>query len=215
MRRAPLVGSLTVVTLLVLAGCATSPPDAGGTVTAAPSPTEATPEASATPDSAETLMVTLEGLTVTGADEDTAAYSDPAALVALVERLVGAAPDVERDEDYGVTFYDWPGIRVLAPDGGPAAVAISSRDIAGIVVTTADGLTVGTTRDEALSAGAWESADADGDGAADFLGIDDREVDGTVSLTHPDRTGIQFVLLRTDDGVITQIQSPSNDFADV
>lgn len=214
MRRVPVVGSLTVVTLLVLAGCTTSPPD-GGPVTAAPSPTVATPEASAMPDPAETLMVTLDGLTVTGADEDSAPYSNSAALLALVERLTGAAPEVERDEDYGVTFYQWAGIRVIAPDSGPAAVAIWSRDIAGIVVTTAEGLTVGSTRDEALSAGAWESADSDGDGAADFLGIGDREVDGTVSLTHPDRSGIQFVLLRTDDGVITQIQAPSNDFTDV
>ncbi|WP_139230922.1 hypothetical protein [Microbacterium sp. cf046] len=207
--------AISFVAVLCLTGCAPSSPGTGG-----PAASSTSPPSSATPPSPVSdaaLVVTLDGLEVQRTDgADVVGYADTADLVALIEGLVGAAPEVSRDDRHEVDFYNWPGVTVIGSVAGPASVAFTASELGGLPITTVEGLAVGSTREEALSAGAWNGGwDADGDGTPEFLGIGSREVPGTESMTHPGSVGTQFVFLLMDGDLVEQIQAPSNDFSDL
>lgn len=66
-----------------------------------------------------------------------------------------------------------------------------------------------------MAAGAQSEWDEDGDGIADYLKIDIREVPGTESLAHPGQTGVQFLRLKVSEDVVTDINSSGDDFSDL
>jgi hypothetical protein len=185
--------ALLLVIGLILTGCAAPGPE--------PSPSSAEPSASATPASSPP------------------ASTSPLVTVTLGE-LAGEAPAVSDIEDpWGNgtsvgTRFDWEGISVSLFDGF-ASVWVRSPRVGEARVQTAEGVAVGSTRAQALAAGAWDSWDEEGDGVAEWLGIGSREAPGTSSLRDPGSVGIEYVLLKVEGDVVTEIQAPANDFSDL
>ena len=177
-----------------------------------PSPTP-TPE----PTVAELIIVNLDGLTRQQSDGvDEFPFTDGEAMVAMLEELIGTEPEISQDEVTEITSYEWPVARVIiTPGDGFASIAIRAAEIGGIPIRTPEGLGVGSSREEAVAAGAWDDWDADSDGIADYLGIGPREVPGTQSLSNPGAVGIEYLLLGIAEDLIEQIQAPANDFSDV
>jgi hypothetical protein len=168
-----------------------------------------------------TVTVTLDGLTVTGdATEESAALEDPDAVLALVEELTGQArvgvdiPNPWGEGDPVGTLYEWDGVTVSVI-GERASLVVRAATVGGASFQTEQGVAVGATRAEAVAAGAWDDWDEDGDGVADYLGIGEREVPGTESLSRPGETGIEYVMLGVKGDVVEQIHVPANDFSDL
>jgi hypothetical protein len=220
MRRSLAPALALAVSALVLIGCA--------------SPTSAEPRSSATPASSSPtpsptveidpqIVVSLDGIVVT--DESgtrSAAFEDPAGLLDLLEDTTGELPEPEKVENfpgYDSAFvnYTWDGLRVFTDSAleGPASVAITGPSLSGVPIQTEEGLAVGSTRAELLDAGAWGIVDTEDPATAEYVGLGEREVPGTESLTHPGSVGILYTLFRLDGDTVTQINVPANDFSDV
>ncbi|WP_312673251.1 hypothetical protein [Microbacterium sp.] len=183
------------------------------TSSASPTPTETT--------SAQ-IVVTLDGLTVTGAEERSADYSDSAALLELLQEVTGELPEPEGVEIFPgepstLEAYDWDGLRVLADStgGAPASISVTAAEVAGLPVVTEDGFRVGSTRAELRAADAWALTDAEDPETASELGLGGREVPDTESLTRPGSTGIVYTMFVLDGDTVTQIMVPANDFSDL
>jgi hypothetical protein len=212
---------LLVAATLVLAGCAAEEPAAFTTPSSSPAaqPSE-TPTPTPTPAGAISLGVA--GIAFTdGGESKTLSFDDPQLLLAFVEELTGeprAGEDFEDpwgNGDTWGTLYTWDDIRVSVRKDGPASVVILATTVGGIPVRTASGIAVGSTRDDVLAMGGWDGWDADGDGQADYLGVDGHEVEGVESLSRPGQPGREFILVELDGDVVTELQSPSNDFSDI
>ncbi|MCK6065078.1 MULTISPECIES: hypothetical protein [Microbacterium] len=206
-----------VVASLLLTGCAAPP-------SPSPSPTAAsaasTPSPTPTPTAAPVVVMTLDGFAdPTGGTG--ASFERCEEVVTFVGGLVGAAPVVTDIEDpwgngtsWG-TRYEWDGVAVSDfPEMG-ASVWVRSAFVGGHRLETAEGIAVGSTRAEAVAAGAWDIWDEDGDGTAEHLGIGSQEVPGTTSLSNPGAVGVEFVVLVLDGDVVTELQAPANDFSDI
>ncbi|GAA1470176.1 hypothetical protein [Microbacterium thalassium] len=213
---------------LALAACASAPqasgasqsPSPAASADAAPSPSP-TPTAEPEPDA---IVVSSAGIALERADEtEWATYDDPDAVVQLVTGATGSAPEYTHEEHWGAEtgydfgprdLYEWAGFSVSV-NGERASVAVDAAATGGIGIRTDAGVAVGSDREVVVAAGAWDEWDSDGDGAADYLGLDPLEVPGTTSLTRPDAVGILYVLLVMDGDVVRQIQAPGNDFSDL
>ncbi len=167
-------------------------------------------------------MVTLDGLTVTGAEDRSADYTDAAALLELLQEVTGQLPEPESVEIFPgeastLEAYDWEGLRVLADSTGeaPASVSVTAAEVAGLPVVTEDGFRVGSTRAELRAADAWALTDAEDPETASELGLGGREVPDTESLTRPGSTGIIYTMFVLDGDTVTQIMVPANDFSDL
>lgn len=206
---------------LVLSGCSTSP-------TAAPSPTASSPalspEASASPTPTaepERLVITLDALTyVDGPTSEAYPIEEGAAVVDLLDELTGTTAVGEQfDGPYGSeggVRYEWAGVTVAVfTYDGAASVTVDAATIGDVPISTSEGIAVGSTREAALAAGAFDDWDADGDGIADVLGIQPVEVPDAESLTRPGTPGIRYIALELTDDVVTAIRWPSNDFSDI
>ena len=79
---------------------------------------------------------------------------------------------------------------------------------------TVEGISVGSSRGEAIAAGARDGFDSDDDGVADELHIGRQEVPGTQSYLTDD-VGILFVNLRLEGDVVSSMSSAGNDFRDI
>ncbi|WP_201276579.1 hypothetical protein [Marisediminicola senii] len=232
---------LTLCGSLLLTGCttsgtkqltaaptapATADPEPAVASTPAPTPTpEPTPVAepapAPTPQSAPIVTITLDDLS----------YGDPGAittvpftqgndLVVAIQSLTGSAPSVSDIEDpwgngdiWG-TRYQWDGINVNVLDGN-ATLRISTATLGDSVILTAQGLAVGSTRADAVAAGAWDDYDENDDQIADYLGIGSREIAGTESLGNPGAVGVEYLMLEMNGDVVSAIHAPANDFSDI
>ena len=216
-RLAPLLAA----TALVLSGCAAEVPAPATTTSSSPAAQpSATPTPTPTPAGA--IALGIEGLTFThGGASVTFSFDDPEPLLAFVEQLTGQPGASEHFEDpwgngdtWG-TLYTWDDIKVYVLKDGPANVTVLATTVGGIPVRTASGITVGSTRDAVLATGGWDDGDADGDGLADYLGMEGQEVEGVESLSRPGEPGREFIVVKLDGDVVTELQSPSNDFSDI
>lgn len=213
---------LLVAAALVLGGCA-SADTRGARTPSAPAPsaqpvTTPTP----TPTSADAIAIGVAAIEVTVDGQlQTYPFAEPEPLLAVVEQLTGepaVGEDVEDpwgNGDVWGTRYVWDEISVSVPNEGTASVAVSAPAVGGIPVRTTGGIGVGASREDVVAAGGWDEWDADADGRADCLGMDAHPVEGTQSLGRPGEVGRQFVLVGLEGDVVTQIQSPSNDFSDI
>lgn len=190
---------------------------------ASPRPSEvSSPSPTPTETTSAQIVVSLDGLTVTGAEERSADYTDSAALLELLQEVTGELPEAEGVEIFpGVPStleaYDWGGLRVLADSTGeaPASVSVTAAEVAGLPVVTEDGFRVGSTRSELRAADAWALTDAADPETASELGLGGREVPDTESLTRPGSTGIVYTMFVLDGDTVTKIMVPSNDFSDL
>ncbi|MDF2579569.1 MAG: hypothetical protein K0S49_1148 [Microbacterium sp.] len=212
---------LLVAAALALTGCASEVPAASTTSSSSPAaqPSE-TPTPTPTP--AGVIAVGVQGIALTNGDgSKTFSFDDPEPLLAFVEELTGeprAGEDFEDpwgNGDTWGTLYTWDDITVSVLKDGPASVTILATTVGGIPVGTASGIAIGSTRDDVLAMGGWDEWDADGDGQADYLGVDGQVVEGVESLSRPGEPGREFILVKLDGDVVAELQSPSNDFSDI
>jgi hypothetical protein len=169
----------------------------------------------------ETLTVTLDGLLYEGgAGDESISLEDPEALLQLVEQLTGqprTGVDIEDPWGQGDVMgvkYEWADI-IVSVFGERANLIVRTPALGDVPVSTEEGITVGSSRSEALAAGARDGWDADGDGVADFLELGAREVPGTQSLSRPGEVGIEYLSLGMKGDVVERIDLPANDFSDL
>lgn len=168
------------------------------------------------------LIVSTEGLTfIADGEEAQADFADAAATLEIVALAAGpipvgiAVPPYD-GLDLELTRYQWAGIAVIANDDGfGSSVSITASHSGRTIIVTESGIAVGSSRADALAAGAFDEWDSDSDGVADVLGLDAVDVPGTESLGRPGTVGRRFVQLLIDGDVVSSMQVPGNDFADV
>lgn len=219
-RHAPLLVALAT-TAALLSACAPEPaPDASTPVPAASETMSATP----TPAAESHLVVTIDGLEfVDGEETESADFENGAAVLALLENATGEAPSKAEFEDppgyeTDLVRYEWDGISVVTEESGEGAsaqVVVDSVTAGGVPITSLDGLTIGSTRDQVIAEQGWDVWDEDGDGVADYLGVGGQKVPGTTSLSRPGEIGILYVMFSLADDVVTKISAPANDFSDL
>ena len=160
---------------------------------------------------------------VDGDATETATFDDAAAVLSLLEEATGEAPVLTELQDppgyeTDLVSYDWDGLSVVTDEGGTGTfsrIIVDAATVGDLSVASADGLTVGSTRDEVIAAQGWDVWDEDNDGIADYLGVGEQEVPGTTSLSRPGETGIQYLMFALSDDVVTQINAPADDFSDL
>lgn len=211
MRRSPVVAALALA-MFALAACS-GPALAPATSTPA-AVTTPTPSATPAPDA---IVVTLDELRLVDADDTALATVSlrDGDVIGFLEDALDSAPTVSTEATYGITLYDWDGIGVIPLDGTRGGrVSFTAAESAGLTLRTQEGLTVGATRDEAIAAGA-ELGYIDEETGYDILQLDTREEPGTESLERPGETGVVYVTIVVEEGIVTQIGAPGNDFSDL
>ncbi|MDH5132968.1 MULTISPECIES: hypothetical protein [unclassified Microbacterium] len=208
----------TAGTVLLLAMALTacvqenSPVDPAPTV---PAGASSTPETSVAPEPADqTVVISVDGIAVNGGP--LVPFDKRELVIDALADAMSVAPEEEPLEGpYGgeYTAYVWDGLR--ATDDDSRIVVSVTADAPSVSFTTPEGVGLGASRAEALSAGAEDEWDEDGDGIADYLKIGMREVSGTRSLVHPGQVGVEYVLLVLTEDVVTGIQSGANDYSDI
>lgn len=198
---------------LSLTACTATGGDAGPS--ASPSPTPS-PTATAEPQQAA-IVLTVDELQLvdeTGATVSSASLDD-GDLIGFLGDALGSLPDPQKDDRYGFVFYDWGTVRLGTSEGVAGGwVTVSAAGENELAFRTESGLTVGSTREEALAAGAVSDY-VDPEGAYEVLRLDPREVPGTTSLERPGETGVEFVSLTIVDDQVAQISVPGNDYSDL
>ncbi|MGN6220941.1 MAG: hypothetical protein ACTHNQ_15690 [Microbacterium sp.] len=207
---------------LVLTGCAStssagvaggSTPSTAPTVesTSTPTPTPTTPEDSITVG-VDALVGNHDGESVTYL------YTEPELLLDFVAEVTGLSPEGEdipdpwgNGEVWGKR-YTWDGITVSAMTDGAAGVRITAATLGGIPVSTSQGIRVGSTSDDVVSAGGFETWS---DGASHYFGVEPQPVEGTQSLSRPGEMGQAYIDVTAVDGVVTAIAAPANDYSDL
>ncbi|HWL79097.1 hypothetical protein [Microbacterium sp.] len=180
-------------------------------------PTASTP---AQPSPAREVVLSVEAFAYTHDDvTETISLDDGPGILAALEEITGHAPPaVELDGwyDRGLVEYEWPEVRVLmsVEDQSQVWITVSAPEIDGVPFRTAEGIAVGSTRADAVAAGAVDLWDEDQDGIADHLQLGRHEVPGTTSLVTGE-IGILFVELAVEDDVVSRISAPMNDFSDI
>ncbi|MFB7892076.1 hypothetical protein ACFC1I_07750 [Microbacterium sp. NPDC056044] len=213
---------LLVAAALLLSGCAAGVTAPTGTTSPSAGPA-VEPGATPTPSAPSTLVLTADGIELTDASESTSLpFGEPEPLIAAVERLVGTPavvedlPDPWGNGEVVGTTYTWDDITVMALIGGPSTVTIRTTTVGGIPARTASGIAVGTPREDVVAAGVWDAWGGEGDPTGDYLGIDGHDVPGTQALARPEQVGKQYVVVSLDSGgVVTELQSPVNNFSDL
>ncbi|WEK61457.1 MAG: hypothetical protein P0Y60_01460 [Candidatus Microbacterium colombiense] len=208
--RVVLLSATVAVIGLSLAACS---PANGPAAT--PSSSSPLPSPSATPTPSDrTVEVSVEGLAIDGGA--VIGYADSDAAIAALTDAFGSAPTEGSVEGpYGSVYagFDWDGTKATV--GETRFDVVVSADAPGVTFLTPEGLGIGSTRADAVAAGAEDEWDEDGDGTADYLKIGMREVPDTVSLVHPGEVGVEYITLQITDDVITRISSGGNDFSDI
>jgi hypothetical protein len=222
MRRTTPFLTIALAVALSLSACAPQPAaeptstDAAAptfTPTVKPTPTASPSPHTAAPASDAVLIVQLDSASI--AAGSTLDYSIDA--VDAWTAALGSVPTQSAVEGpYGgtldMTAMDWPGLTVTVPNDGSthgASVRVSEPTVAGHPVVTTGGIGVGSTRAEAITAGATEGFDAT------ELRLDTRDAPGTQSLQRPGEVGREYVMLVLDGDAVTQIILPGNDFSDI
>ncbi|GAA1663188.1 hypothetical protein [Microbacterium lacus] len=206
---------------LVLAGCGLPAPTPTPTPTTIPSDSSAAPTPNPTVDAAR-VVVTVDSVVYEhdGRAEEVS-LRDGEEVVALLEQIAGAATVEEFDGPYdtaGGVRYAWDGVSISVwTYDSRGFLNVGGPTIGGIPIATAEGISVGSTRDEALAAEAFELCqyDGDGDGKPDSLAMHPEEVPDALSLCRPDAVGIEYVELGFAGDLVTRLSAPSNDFSDI
>lgn len=222
MRRTTSILTVAVLAALGLSGCAPEPIAAPTTTDAAtptftptvkPTPTVTPTADTSAPASDAVLIVQLDGASI-------AAGSSLAYSIGAVEAwtaALGTAPTQSPVEGpYGgtldLTALEWPGLTLTVPNDGStrgASLRVTEPTVAGHPVVTSGGIGVGSTRAEAVAAGATEGFDAT------ELRLDTRDAPGTQSLQRPGEVGREYVMLVLEGDSVTQIILPGNDYSDI
>ncbi|WP_295838853.1 hypothetical protein [uncultured Microbacterium sp.] len=222
MRRTTPCLTIALAAALTLSACvpepAAEPTPTGAaepafTPTVKPTPTAPPGSDTAAPASDAVLIVQLDSASI--AAGSTLDYSIDA--VDAWTAALGSAPTQSAVKGpYGGTLdetaLDWPGLTVTVPNDGSthgASVRVSEPTVAGHPVVTTGGIGVGSTRAEAVAAGATEGFDAT------ELRLDTRDVPGTQSLQRPGEVGREYVMLVLDGDAVIQIILPGDDFSDI
>lgn len=209
-RLALLSATAAVLGLSLVACTPASKPDG----TATPSPTVSrTPSPTPTPTE-RIVEISVDGLSID--DGPVITYRDPDGAVSLLTDALGSAPvEMAVEGPYGSesTRYEWGGTWMLVTQD--YFWVNVTADAPATAFRTPEGIGLGSTRAEALAAGAAAGWDENGDGKADYLSIGMREVPGTSSLVHPGEVGVEYIDLQITDDVVTQLRSGANDFSDL
>ena len=197
---------------LSLAACAPASPIVS--MSPSPSPTSSS-VASPPPTPADRVVeISVDGLAID--DGPVIAYDDADGAVAALTEAFGSSPtEAPVDGPYGGVYagYDWQGTKATVRETRIDLVV--SADAPGVIVRTPEGIGIGSTRAEAMAAGAVDGWDEDGDGVAESLSIGVREVPGTSSLVHPGKVGVEYILLVLTGDVVTRMITGGNDFSDL
>ncbi|WP_243227457.1 hypothetical protein [Microbacterium sp. CIAB417] len=212
-----LLFSTGALAIVALSGCAATP--------AAPVPTGiagTATDATPTPEPEPARLVI--GIQAIGYEHDgqtqVVSYTELVDLQILLRSISEEDPvQTPIDDLPGYNFqmqrFDYDGIVVVSGPDGPAHVAVTTAMFHGVPVATQEGISVGSTRAEAMDAGARDGYDQNGDGIADWLDLGSVEISGTQSLVNPGSVGIQFVMLGLDGDTVRELQAPANDFSDL
>ncbi len=159
------------------------------------------------------MDVSVDGISIDGGT--LLSTREPEETLAALEQLLGARPEPEQpDPAYDIVFYDWGPVSASVVSG--TSISLTFADTAtGLTVVLANGIGLGSTREEAMAAGAEAGWDEDGDGIADYLSIEHREVPGTVSLARPGEEGVEYIQLKITDDVVGELSNGANDFSDL
>ncbi len=209
------MGALALV--LMLAGCATAEsPTPAPTAIASSTPTP-TPTPTVEAPRATSAVLSLDGLVIldqNSAELRSASFADPDSTLALVSELMGSTPEPVDNRKFGIN-YDWSTLRINV-NFGTASIRLLSADIAGLPVSTSEGIHVGSTRDDVLALTHVDTTyDGDGDGKPDSMGIEPRPAPGTESLAHPGQEGTDFIVVSFTGDTVTGISSPGSDWSDI
>jgi hypothetical protein len=214
-RRHGMLG-LALIALLV-SGCASTPAPA-----ASPSPTPTPTPSETAASEPPVLTIGVDGLTLTRDGEQLVApYGDAASVLELLALVAGPIPagiPVEPFDglDPEETRYEWESITVWAGnDGTRSRLRITAGEIEGTIIVATGGIGVGSSRADALAAGGFDDYDSDGDGVPETMGIDDRVVADTQSLSRPGEAGREYVSLGLEGETVDSISAPDNDFGDI
>ena len=212
---------LAVCFSLALAGCTSATPRSEASPPIPTSRPVVSPTPTPTP--VNQLTITLDGIVHAHDDAtDLVPFSDGQGLLAFLHDLTGVMPSGVKvpsyfaGEDSGQTKYEWSDLTVIISDAGQAiSITVLAPTVNGVPVQTEDGIAVGSGRADILAAQGWDVWDENGDGVADYLGMGPREVPGTLSRTHPDSVGVEYLLFSMKGDTVEQIQVPSNDYGDI
>ncbi|MFJ6533239.1 hypothetical protein [Microbacterium sp. NPDC091662] len=213
-RHSRLILASTTAALLGFSLTACAPASSDGSATPAPSPSSS-PATSPSPTSADRVVeISVDGLSVD--DGAVVAYDDPDGAVNALTDAFGSAPTEGPVEGpYGAVYsgYDWQGTKATVRETRIDLVV--STDAPGVIFRTPEGIGIGSTRAEAMAAGAADGWDEDGDGVADYLSIGVREVPGTSSLVNPGEVGVEYIDLKITGDVVSRLSTGGNDFSDI
>ncbi|WP_029264231.1 MULTISPECIES: hypothetical protein [Microbacterium] len=213
-RRSRLVLASAAAVLLGFSLTACTPASTDGS--ASPSPTSSPADSpSATPTPADRIVeISVDGLSVDSGP--VIAYDDSEGAVAALTDAFGSAPiEGPVEGPYGSVYagFDWEGTKATVRE--PRIDLVVSADAPGVTFRTPEGIGIGSTRAEAIAAGAVDGWDEDGDGTADYLSIGVREVPGTSSLVNPGEVGVEYIDLKITDDAVSRLSTGGNDFSDI
>jgi hypothetical protein len=192
-----------------------------GPGTIAVPPTEPTTAETATPEAPtpSAVIVSLDGLSIVDADGNalqTTTFTDPDPVLALLSDLLGSTPTPTENADYGTKVWQWPDIQFGTTGPDYSWVFIQTDELGGLPLQTAQGIHVGSTRDDVDALDPYDSYyDEDGDGASDVLGIEQVPAPDYDSLALPGQPGTDYIEVDLDGDTVTALHSPSNDYSDV
>lgn len=216
MRRVSVLAAVPLPLTLSLGLSACTPPTP--TKVASPTPTPAASAtasvAASTPASAATLIVTIDDATLEGGSASLpyARGAKDAWTAALGSEPVESPSEVVNGYDFQETVWKWPGLQLNVPDDGSengSHVFVSASTVDGHPIRTRQGIGVGSTRAEAVAAGAVDGFDST------ELRLDVRDAPGTTSLQRPGEVGREFISLVLEGDTVVSIHLPADDFSDL
>jgi len=160
------------------------------------------------------IEISVDGFSVD--DGPLVTLHDPDGAVAALTDAFGSGPTegpVEGPYDTVYSGYEWPGTKATVRETRIDLVV--TEDAPGVTFRTPEGIGIGSTRAEAMAAGAVDGWDEDGDGIADYLSIGVQEVPGTSSLVNPGQVGVEYIDLKITGDVVTRLTTGGNDYSDI
>lgn len=159
------------------------------------------------------MVLGVDGLTFGDAYVD---YNEGNAVMELLAEALGETPEgIPDPTGYPSTTYEWDGVTLYVGDNGATTVLLNSDVQDPEIFTTDDGISLGSTVDELLAAGAKDMhQDGNGDGIDDSFRLGVQEVPGTVPYEDLDGVGTKFVSVTVVDDVVVGFTAPANDYSD-
>jgi hypothetical protein len=163
------------------------------------------------------LVLSLDALTVRdqdGAALESAPLADPDAAIALVSSLTGVTPEPEDQGKFGMS-YEWPEI-TLNVNFSATSVRVMSATVAGLPVSTSQGIHVGSSRSDVIALDPFvEEYDGDGDGLPDLYGLEPVSVPEHESLSHPGNPGTDYITVFMSGDTVVSLGAPGGDYRDI